>query len=127
MWMRGRGAALDVTVTSPLQAAMVDRVAAQPGAAAEAAQKRKSDRYSSRCDAVSIDFVPLAVDTLGGWHPDAILQIGAIARNIGRRADKDQATSSRHLFQKLRLMLQRGNAILLAGRRPQMEDQTQSV
>jgi hypothetical protein len=64
----------------------------------------------------------LAVDTLGGWHPDAIFQIGAIARNIGRRADKDQATASHHLFQKLSITLQRGNAILLAGRRPQMED-----
>ena len=118
LYQRGRGAALDVTVTSPLQASMVTRVAANAGFASEAAKKRKCDRYATRCTAAGIDFVPLAVDTLGGWEPDALFHLKWIARNTGRRADVDPRTTTRHLLQKLSLLLQRGNAVLLAGRRP---------
>jgi hypothetical protein len=67
IWQRGRGAAFDVTVTSPLQQSQVSRVAAQAGAAVEAAKKRKLDRYATRCHEAGIYFIPLAVDTLGGW------------------------------------------------------------
>jgi hypothetical protein len=66
IWQQGRGAAFDVTVTSPLQQSQVRRVAAQAGAAVEAAKKGKLDRYANRCHEAGIIFIPLAVDTIGG-------------------------------------------------------------
>jgi hypothetical protein len=117
-WFGGRGVALDVTVTSPTQAAQVSREAANAGATLVAAKQRKLDRYLDRCRSVGIDFVPLAVETFGGWDANAVDSLKAIARNVGRRSDVDHLTTTRHLFQRLGVTLQRGNAILLGGRRP---------
>ena len=47
-WRNGRGAALDVTVTSPLQVTQIRREAAEAGAALQAAKKWKMDRYFER-------------------------------------------------------------------------------
>jgi hypothetical protein len=118
LFQRGRGAVLDVTVINTLQAQTVNRASAHSGSAAETAKKRKNDRYATRCDDVGIDVIPLAVETLGGWEKDASFHLRWIARNAGRRADRDANTTTRHLFQSLSLLLQKGNAVLLAGRRP---------
>jgi hypothetical protein len=79
----------------------------------------KLDRYLDRCRAVGIDFVPLAVETFGGWDTSAVDSLKPIARNVGRRSDVNHSTTTRHLFQRLNVTLQCGNAILLAGRRPE--------
>jgi hypothetical protein len=55
------------------------------------------------------------VKTLGGWKEGATRYVKAIAQNIGRRGNIDNSTATRHLFQRLAVCLQRGNALLLAG------------
>ena len=97
--------------------AQINREASEVGAALKAAKQRKMNRYLERCTRAGIDFMPLAVETLGGWEADAVTYLRAIAQNVGRRSDKDSATSARHQFQRLAITLQRGNAILLASRR----------
>jgi hypothetical protein len=117
-FVRGRDAAIDVGVTSPLQAAQVRREASQAGAALEAYKNIKNNKYHDQCSNAGIEFVPLIVETLGGWDSDAVLFINRIARQMGRRSSADEDTASRHLYQKLAIRLQKGNAALLIGRRP---------
>ena len=84
-WRRGRPAAMDVTVVSPLQKGLVGRAAETQGHALSVATRRKVREHEDSCQEESIDFVPLAVETLGGWHADAIDNIKAIALAQGSR------------------------------------------
>ena len=54
---------------------------------------------------------PLHVETLGGWHAKAVLQIKKLVRTQARTRGKDEAI--RHLFQRLAVLLVKGNASLL--------------
>ena len=64
-WERGRDAALDVTVISPLQAAVVDQEAANPGYALRLAWDRKMRSAFEACRAQRISFIPLPIETGG--------------------------------------------------------------
>ena len=116
-WERGRNAALDVTVISPLQVAVVDQEAANPGYALKLAWERKMRSAFEACNAQRVSFIPLPVETLGGWHPEAEKQIARIGRELARSTiGADQKTSLNHLFQRLSLALQKGNAALILSR-----------
>ena len=65
-----------------------------------------------------IDFIPLPVETLGGWHAKAVLQIKRLARAQARTTGKDEDEAIRHLFQRLAVLLVKGNAALLVNRIP---------
>ena len=70
-WSGGKDTALDFTVVNPLQSALVGRVAEEGGVAVEHAHMVKVRKYEQRCAGEGIHFLPVAVDTLGGWHPSA--------------------------------------------------------
>ena len=110
MWRRGRPAAFDVTVVSPLQAAFVNR----PGQALPSAESRKRSQHELPCHSQGIDFFPLGVETLGGWSETAVEQLGALASFLPR--GDGSLPTARHLFQRLAVTLQRGNAALWAKR-----------
>ena len=56
--------------------------------AVEHAHQLNLRKYGERCEGEGMSFLPLAVDTLGGWHPEAldvIIKLGRqLARNVGR-------------------------------------------
>ena len=62
----------------------------------------------------SLSFIPLPVETLGGWHKKAVEQLRKLARCTG----KEEEEAIRHLFQRLGVMLVKGNAALLLNRIP---------
>ena len=69
------------------------------------------------CNAQQISFIPLPVETFGGWHPTAEKQMARIGRELSRSmAGTDQKTSTNHLFQRLSLTLQKGSAALILSR-----------
>ena len=70
-WVNGRDAALDVTVVSSLQQELVRRAAAEVGSAAARRHSDKMSKYFQACDREGIQFFPVVVETLGGWHEDA--------------------------------------------------------
>ena len=116
-WERGRDAALDLTVISPLQVAVIDQEAANPGYALRFAWDRKMRSAFEACSSQRISFIPLPVETLGGWHVEAEKQIQRIGRELSRStAGSDQKTSTNHLFQRLSLTLQKGNSALILSR-----------
>ena len=69
------------------------------------------------CNAQRISFIPLPVETFGGWHPEAVKHIGRLGRELSRSpAGVSQDTASKHLFQRLSLSVQKGNAALILSR-----------
>ena len=111
-WKRGRPAAFDVTVISPLQSSTVKNAASEPSSALELATRRKRQSHDQDCHDAGIDFVPLPVETLGGWSADAISTIKEIARLAAQRSGQDPRAAPRHLLQRLGIILQRGNISL---------------
>jgi hypothetical protein len=118
-WTGGKDTAWDITVVHPLQASMVARAAITPGHGAQEAFKRKWKAAGDQCLQEGIVFVPLAMESLGGWHEDAVREVkklgGALARNTGA----EKSTCVRHLFQRLSILLVKGNSALVVNREPE--------
>ena len=116
-WDQGKDAALDVTVITPMQSAVVDREAQESGYALQYAWDRKMRNAFAACDAQRISFIPLPVETFGGWHPIAERQISRLGRELAHLpANVSQDSASKHLFQRLSLSIQKGNAALILSR-----------
>ena len=48
----------------------------------EQAHTRKMAFYAARCEAEGLAFLPLVVDTFGGWHLEALVPITNLGRNL---------------------------------------------
>ncbi len=75
--------------------------ASSPGHALQVGEDRKMAAHSDACRAAGILFVPLVVETLGGWSDEAIRTIRRIGRQQGQRMGILPEESTRHLFQRL--------------------------
>ena len=117
-WAQGRPAALDVTVISTLQSLTVSKASTSQGHALRIGERRKMVHHYEACQSVGVSFVPLVVETLGGWSDDAIQTICKIGRLLGQRLGSPPAESTQHLFQRLSIAPWRGNAGLWLNRLP---------
>jgi hypothetical protein len=106
-WSAGKAAAVDVTVVSPLQSSMLRDSAITPGFAVEAADRRKRLAYEGRLGA-DLDLIPLAVDTFGRFSDTSITFLSRLGSFLSLR----QSGSAGHLFQRISVLLQKGNAAL---------------
>jgi hypothetical protein len=114
-WRDRKKMAFDVSVVSPVQSAILDRAVDTPGAALA---MRKATKICAHevCRNQDINFVPLIVETFGGWDKDAVIHLKEMASCMARRTGENPSTAKRHLFQRLSVILQRGNASLLISR-----------
>ena len=88
----------------------------------ESAHCGKVRKYEERCANEGITFTPLAVDTLGGWHPVALAAITRLGRQLARNVGKEEVDCIRHLRQRLAVLLVRDNVALLCARIPTFPD-----
>ena len=70
-WDRGKPAAFDVTVASPLTPVTLNNASTSVGAAAYAAEQRKHVANDTRCQELGWTCIPLAVETYGNWGKEA--------------------------------------------------------
>ena len=117
-WAGGRDAALDVTVVNPLQAATIVGATATPGHALTFAHNRKIRGAEEECRRQGISFLPMAAESLGGWHPAAEREVRKLGAALSRHTGQDEEEAQRHLWGRLGILLQRGNAAILANRVP---------
>ena len=68
------------------------------------------------CAQVNVSFIPLAAETLGGWHPEAADQLTRIARTLARQTVAPESVTIKYLFQKLDITLQRAIATMILSR-----------
>ena len=103
-----------MTVINPLQTQLVGKAATMAGATLEVAYSRKM-KLGWRSLLV---FVPMPWETLRGWHDQTVEQIKKLASAQARQTREDRSETTRHLYQKLSVLLTRGNASLILNRRP---------
>ena len=117
-WANGKDAAMDVTVINPLQESQVRGAANTPGHAVSEAHKRKLDKSWESCNRQGICFLPIAVESLGAWHPSAIVELKRLGSALARHKGEEEGVTIGRLFQKLSVCLMRGNAALFNNRSP---------
>ena len=115
-WSQGRPAALDVTIISPFQPQTLQQAASTQDSALAVAEQRKRTVHQNNCNIVRILFLPMAMETLGGWSHNAFLTLSCIGRHLANRFGLPPLEASHHLLQRLSVTLWRFNASMWLNR-----------
>ena len=76
------------------------------------------DKSWEACHRQGIEFIPIAIESLGAWHKSAIAQVSKLGSALARQNGDDEGVTIKRLFQQLSVALMRGNAALLNNRCP---------
>ena len=106
-WSRGRPMAWDITVPDTYAASHIGSTSTSAGAAAEKAAVNKTVKYTALAD--THFFIPVAVETGGAWCITSMNFISDLGKRI--TAISNDQLETIHLFQRISIALQRGNAI----------------
>ncbi len=82
-WKRGQPAALDVSVISTMQQTTVNGASSTQGHALTVREDRKYSAHAADCQSIGVTFIPLIVESLGGWSTLAVELIKDVARLQG--------------------------------------------
>ena len=99
LWVGHRPAAMDVTVISPLQQLTLSGASSIAGHALQVREERKRTAYADLCHSSGIDFVPVAIEALGGWSESTCNTIRIISRLQAQRLGIHTAEPYHHLAQ----------------------------
>ena len=78
----------------------------------------KITKHDEYCRRAGLAFVPLVVETLGGWEEQGEMQIKRLGAALARHTGQEEGEKTRHLFQRLAVLLAKGNAALFLNRVP---------
>ena len=117
-WIAGQDAAMDVTVVNPCQVATVMGAATTAGHALQHAYTRKMRGAADACQQQGVTFLPMVVESFGGWHKASVREVERLEAALARQTGQEEEEAVRHLWGKLGMLLQRGNAAILANRVP---------
>ena len=117
-WCRGRPAALDVTMISTMQSLTLAGATSTQGHALKVGEERKMAAHNEAFRSVGVVFIPLVVESLGGWSEETVHNIFKIGHLLGLRTGAPPSVSTHHLFQRLAISLWRSNATMWSQRLP---------
>ena len=117
-WHRGKPAAFDISVISPVQALTIDSAATIQGYVLTVRERQKRRIHVEGCLSAGIDFVPIAVETLGGLSSISSHTISELGKLQANRLGLSPSHCASHLFQRFSLTLWRGNAACWISRNP---------
>ena len=123
----GKHCCVDVCVVSSLQNQLVDRAAAEAGFALQFRYGQKCDKYGPACDSEGLVFQPLPIEVLGGWHEAGVGLVKRLGQALARSNGQEEDIVTKHLFQKLSVLLMRGNSQLVLNRLPQSDTRTDGI
>ena len=109
-WERGRPAAWDVTVASPLTPAVLNEAGMTAGAAAAASEQCKHIANDPKCQELGWVCVPLAVETYGNWGREAYTTFTRLATRLAICVSLLKSKVTADLFGRLSLVLTRSIA-----------------
>ena len=115
-WDRGKPAAFDVTVASPLTPATLNEASASAGAAAHVAENRKHAANDTKCQELGWSCIHLAVETYGNWGKEAQYVFSRLASllAVGQSSPKPKMVAE--IYGRLNLSLVRSVARAIMGR-----------
>ena len=103
----GRGAAVDVTITHPLQPSFINLSAERWGVAAEAAEQAKIEKYAGECEREGFVLIPLAVEALGGLAKAGMGFLNMLCQRLASRKQEPRAIVMNQIRQRLSIALHR--------------------
>ena len=121
-WTGGKDAAMDVTIVTPIQGATLPGAANTAGHALDHAYTRKVNGAEEECRQQGIAFLPLVAESFGGWHSGAVREVKKLGAALARHTGQDEAEAVSHLWGRLGILLQRGNAAIIGNRVPALPD-----
>ena len=104
-WERGKHAALDITVTSPLIPSILTAASLSEGAAAEEAEARKHRANDPKCSELGWVCIPLAVETYGNWGRDAQSTFSRLASHLATITSSHKRKVLTQLYSRLNITL----------------------
>ena len=70
------------------------------------------------CRRQGIAFLPLIAETFGGWHAGAEREVKKLGAALARHTGQEEAKAISHLWSRMSILLQRGNAALFGNISP---------
>ena len=63
-------------------------------------------------------FIHMVVETFGGWEESAVVQLKKLGAALARHTGEEESEKIRHLYERLAILLVKGNAALFLNRLP---------
>ena len=104
-WSRGRPAAFDICVTSPLNTLTLSEAGVCAGAAAQAGEVRKHSANDDKCGDLGWFCVPQVTETYGAWGPEAKTCFSQLASRLSIRLQKPKSVILHELYGRLNTCL----------------------
>ena len=114
-WSNGCPAAIDVTITNPLNMDIVSKSANQAGSAAAMRAASKITKYHQACASKNINFIPFALETFGGFSKEAQKVINKVTSALALNAGWDYKVIKKQFYERLSVQIQKQNASTLSG------------
>ncbi len=99
-----------MTVVSTFTVAVLEQAAQRRGYAAAHAEEQKDAKAFDACSRQGFDFVPLAVEVMGGWGAITLDVFRKLAGMQSERSGRPKSVESRRLHEHMSIKLQQGNA-----------------
>ena len=115
-WVMGRTAALDVSVTSPLNPQTLLEAGVTASAAALTTEERKHDENDPKCSELGWVCIPVVAESYGAWGREATLLFSTIASRIATLSNKPKSVTLIDIYGRLNLQLVRANATSILAR-----------
>ncbi|KAL5488771.1 hypothetical protein EMCRGX_G017764 [Ephydatia muelleri] len=115
-WVMGRTAALDVSVTSPLNPETLLEAGVTATAAALTTEERKHDENDPKCSELGWVCIPVVAESCGAWGREATLLFSTIASRIATLSNKPKSVTLIDIYGRLNLQLVRANATSILAR-----------
>ena len=115
-WVMGRTAALDVSVTSPLNPQTLLEAGVTATAAALTTEERKHDENDPKCSELGWVCIPVVAESYGAWGREATLLFSTIASRIVTLSNKPKSVTLSDIYGRLNLQLVRANATSILAR-----------
>ena len=111
-WPDGAPACLDLAVTSPFRADVLEASSAQAGAAAIRYEefKRTYLDTAAHCVAQGMSFRPMVAEPTGGWGPSAVNVLKVLARSQATRTGEDYSVVLADQYSRLSAAVRKCNA-----------------
>ena len=105
-------------MVTPLQDATMPAAANTAGHALNHAYGRKMNGAHEECRRQGIAFLPIVAETFGGWHPEAGREVKKLGAALARHTGQEEGEAVSHIWSRMGILLQRGNAAILGNRIP---------
>eukprot|EP00731_Ephydatia_muelleri_P035190 Em0103g2a len=115
-WFLGKPAALDVSITSPLNPLTLLEAGVLAKSAAQVTEARKHQANDPKCSGLGWVCVPMVAELYGAWGDEASSIISSIASRLATSTCKSKSVVLNDIYGRLNVHLVRANATAILSR-----------